>query len=242
MILVSGTGRSGTSLWMQLLKAAGVTVVGEAFPRDWEQRLGQANPYGFYESTLIHGINFTTNPDPRTKAKLEPDAPVAVKVFSWGIRRTERAYLDKVLVSVRHWRGFCESFARLDLLDRGPAAPPVPDPALFWFREHIALARDAHNRGYSVRFVPFEPLRSHPESALPTVLEWLGLDADIAGTAWLVRRCEAVQEVPGTARERALDQLYAALSEGNLPTARTLDHLEAAWTAAANDPPSATAG
>ena len=32
MIFVSGTKRSGTSMWMQVLRAAGLPVLGEAFP------------------------------------------------------------------------------------------------------------------------------------------------------------------------------------------------------------------
>ena len=35
MIIVTGTKRSGTSMWMQILAAAGLPVFGEAFPRSW---------------------------------------------------------------------------------------------------------------------------------------------------------------------------------------------------------------
>ena len=87
MIVVSGTGRSGTSMWMNILKSAGVTVVGEEFPRDWADRISAANQEGFYESTLIMGINHTTNPDPTTGAHLTPEISrdMAVKVFIEGV-------------------------------------------------------------------------------------------------------------------------------------------------------------
>jgi len=35
VIVVTGTKRSGTSMWMQVLGAAGLPVVGDAFPADW---------------------------------------------------------------------------------------------------------------------------------------------------------------------------------------------------------------
>ena len=49
MIFVSGTKRSGTSMWMQVLKAAGFRILGKAFPRRWgETKLRAANEGGFY--------------------------------------------------------------------------------------------------------------------------------------------------------------------------------------------------
>ena len=35
MLFVTGTKRSGTSMWMQVLRAAGLPVIGTEFPRDW---------------------------------------------------------------------------------------------------------------------------------------------------------------------------------------------------------------
>ncbi len=72
MIIVTGTKRSGTSMWMQILKAAGLRVLGEAFPRDWGETIRDANAQGFYESPLRHGIYYRTNPHPRTGAFLPP--------------------------------------------------------------------------------------------------------------------------------------------------------------------------
>ena len=74
MIVVSGTGRSGTSMWMQVLAQAGLPILGEAFPGGWKELFGDANPRGFFESTLVSGINFTTNPDPVSGVLLDVDA------------------------------------------------------------------------------------------------------------------------------------------------------------------------
>ena len=65
MIFVSGTKRSGTSMWMQVLQAAGLPILGKAFPRNWGTGpLRDANPDGFYETLLRNGIYFATNPHP----------------------------------------------------------------------------------------------------------------------------------------------------------------------------------
>ena len=42
MIFVSGTKRSGTSMWMQVFAAGGYHVLGKAFPRSWEKTLKDA--------------------------------------------------------------------------------------------------------------------------------------------------------------------------------------------------------
>jgi hypothetical protein len=73
MIIVTGTKRSGTSMWMQILKAAGYPILGDAFPYNWEHTIRDANREGFYESHLRRGIYHATNPHPRTGLYLRPD-------------------------------------------------------------------------------------------------------------------------------------------------------------------------
>ena len=106
MIIVTGTKRSGTSMWMQILRDGGIELIGEAFPKKWDQTIREANPHGFYESPLRRGINFTTNPHPQTGAYLapEPTRNHAVKVFAPGLVRSDLAYIDRVVVTMRPWR------------------------------------------------------------------------------------------------------------------------------------------
>ena len=73
MIIVTGTKRSGTSMWMQILIAAGFPHIGEAFPMRWEQTIKAANPDGFFESHLRRGVFYKTNPHPKTGAYLFPE-------------------------------------------------------------------------------------------------------------------------------------------------------------------------
>lgn len=73
MIIVTGTKRSGTSLWMQLLMAAGFVPFGEAFPAQWSESIKDANPEGFFESSFRHGIYYATNPNPQTGVYVFPE-------------------------------------------------------------------------------------------------------------------------------------------------------------------------
>src|SRR5262245_9470064 len=111
MVVVTGTKRSGTSMWMQVLLAAGFPTLGKAFPGRWEQTIADANPGGFYEGVYRRGINFTTNPHPRSGVYLAPKATRmhAVKVFVPGLRRSDLAYLDRVIVTARPIRQYCHS-------------------------------------------------------------------------------------------------------------------------------------
>ena len=115
MLLVTGTKRSGTSMWMQILKAAGVEILGDAFPRDWEDVIRDANPHGFFESQLREGIYFATNPSPTTGAYLRPEqtTDLAVKVFIPGVIKSDTAFIGKVLASMRNWREYGSSLRRL---------------------------------------------------------------------------------------------------------------------------------
>ncbi len=177
MIVVSGTRRAGTSMWMRALKAAGLPAIGEAFPRDWATLFPEANPAGFFESSLVDGVNFTTNPDPLTGAWLDPaeTAAVAVKIFLPGLQRTGFPYLGRVLLCCREWRAYHHSADRVRRLlqARGyqPAlAMPQPPPALGWWGEWYLAVHDLLTRGYPARVVSYEEVISQPEVVVPAAL------------------------------------------------------------------------
>lgn len=223
MIIVSGTGRSGTSLWMQILEAAGLPVLGEAFPERYAPELAAANGRGFHETCLVNGVNFTTNPHPLTGAYLDPaqTRDWAVKVLSFGLRRTERTYLDRVLLTVRDWRSFGPSLERLMALDgvKPDTNTPTPDPALYWFAEVHACVQDAWRRGYPLRTVSFERTLSAPTKVIPDVLSWLELPVDVeAGVAVVEPKLSTAPEDPRLDLPehwtQTFDALYAHLAEG----------------------------
>jgi hypothetical protein len=188
MIIVTGTKRSGTSLWMQILIAAGVPYFGEAFPRDWETTLKEANKEGFYESMLRAGIYHATNPHPRTGAYFFPEQVEShcVKVFIPGLVRTDRAYIGRVIASVREWREHEASLQRLYAMedaeraqDAGsegsdPSPPERIPPALEWWSENFALVRDISIRRYPVHAQSYDGLLRDPERVIRETVAWLG--------------------------------------------------------------------
>ncbi len=189
MILVAGTKRSGTSMWMQILRAAGLPIIGEAFPRGWEASLKDANPSGFYESSLRQGVNFTCNPDPQTGVYLHPSETThhAVKVFLPGLVRSDIAFVHRALITVREWRAYCVSVQRLEALERGRDAAsegrPAVAPALEWWVENWLALRDVLTRRYSCHLTTYDTVLANPAGVVPEVLQWIGAPAPVDAQA-----------------------------------------------------------
>jgi hypothetical protein len=196
MIIITGTKRSGTSMWMQILIAAGFPPFGEAFPANWGETIRDANPSGFYESLLRQGIYWRTNPHPRTGAYFFPEQVQrhVVKVFIPGLVRSDRAYISKVVATVREWREYESSLSRLYNMEdeaRRERLPDSPDPVRFspvleWWTENFALVRDIAIRRFPVHVQSYDGLLSDPEAVIRKTLAWIGdpeIDADKAVAA-----------------------------------------------------------
>jgi len=201
VVVVTGTKRSGTSMWMQVLGAAGLPVVGEAFPGHWGDSLRAANPRGFFESRFRRGIYYRSNPDPKTGAYLHPSVVKrhAVKVFIPGVVRSDIAFLQRVIATVRPWREAVASLEALHELERqwhinkasdeadldkrllrlAQSHADIP-PAIEWWLETYDLVRDHSVRRYPLRWTALSIVRSTPEQAILPILEWLGMaDLDL---------------------------------------------------------------
>jgi hypothetical protein len=185
VIIVAGTKRSGTSMWMQILIAAKIPHFGAAFPKDWEITLKEANTEGFYESLLRAGIYYATNPHPRTGAYFFPEevAGHCVKVFIPGLVRSDRAYIGKVIASMREWREHEASVLRLYAIEdaeraKGGHGDPTPPermpPALEWWAENFALVRDISIRRYPVHAQSYDGLMREPDRVIHDTIGWLG--------------------------------------------------------------------
>jgi hypothetical protein len=228
MLIVTGTKRSGTSLWMQILIAAGIPHFGEAFPRDWENTLKEANKEGFYESMLRAGIYYATNPHPKTGAYFFPEQVEGhcVKVFIPGLVRTDRAFIGRVIATVREWREHEASLLRLNAMedaDRARAggdetAPPerMP-PALEWWAENFSLVRDISIRRYPVHAQSYDGLLRDPERVIRETIAWVGRgDAEKALAQPKPERRTfqrpSSSSVPSEVAE-VFDELYAAIDQ-----------------------------
>lgn len=195
MIVVAGTKRSGTSMWMQVLEAAGFPVIGDQFPLNWQQSIGDANPRGFFESLFRDGVYYRTNPHPETGAFLRPDQVVgkAVKVFPYGLVRSDLAYIEKVVGTFRSWCSYVPSMDRLldmeashfaRVLPDAPVSGPRPVPHwVAWWLENFQLFRDIATRGYPAVVHSYESVIRDPERVAGPVLRWLDAPDVEAGLA-----------------------------------------------------------
>ncbi len=216
-------------MWMQILIAAGYEFFGEAFPMRWEKTIKAANPDGFYESHLRRGIFYRTNPNPRTGAYLFPEQVThhVVKVFIPGLVRSDRAFIGRVIATVREWRAYEASLRRLYAIEdearraegKGALVPEERMPgALEWWSENFALVRDIATRRYPVHVQTYEGLLAAPERVVPDVLKWLGRgDPSLALAA--VKPQHRTQTSPSSdtvepAVAAVLDDFYAALHAG----------------------------
>jgi len=231
MILVTGTKRSGTSMWMQILQSAGFSVIGSAFPKDWGDTIRDANPEGFYESHLRNGIHFQTNPHPKTGAFIHPadSRSLVVKVFVPGLVRTDLAYVDRVLGTMRNWREYHGSLMRLYTMERENRSrireKEMPDlgyvpPALEWWAENYSLLSDVILRRLPIHMVAYESVLREPEATIREVLGWIGdgdEEAAIAAVKPPLRTHEvgSLPEVPDIEPEIAavFDELYARVRD-----------------------------
>jgi len=186
MLIVTGTKRSGTSMWMQILVGAGLPAFGEAFPSHWGDTIRDANPSGFYESILRRGIYYRTNPHPQSGEYFFPEQVQrhVVKVFIPGLVRTDRAFIGKVVATMRAWREYESSIARLYAMEdekrKADAPTPVRMPAhLEWWAENFALIRDIATRRYPVNVQSYDSLLADPDKVIAETLSWVG-EGDVA--------------------------------------------------------------
>jgi hypothetical protein len=203
MIIVTGTKRSGTSLWMHVLAAAGLPIIGDRFPGGWGELMREANSDGFFESELAAGINYRTNPHPLSGAYLAPHATRrhVVKVFAQGLVRTDVAFIDRCIATVRSWRAYVTSTRKLHALQtaRGVVTEPTILPAaLEWWTANFGLVRDLAIRGYPVHVLSYDALLRDPSRVIAEVLGWLGEESREV-PAELVRPSADVVDAPDAA-------------------------------------------
>ncbi len=238
MIVVTGTKRSGTSMWMQILAAAGLPVIGDQFPRRFIG-LKAGNPEGFYESRLRRGIYHATNPDPQTGSYLHSNDTTrhVVKVFIPGLIRTDFAFLDRVIATVRPWREYVTSMQRLRSLEAQvkdrPSAPAARPPELEWWQEMYALIGNASIRRLPLHLVTYEQLLHDPEGELTGALEWLG-GGDLRAAIAAVRPALRTQHQPEITSDvfdadaiSVLDALYDAIHRERMLSAPLLQRMNA---------------
>lgn len=242
MLIVTGTPRSGTSMWMQILVAAGFEAIGEPFPGDWEALLAAGNRDGYWESQLLGGVYYRTNPHPISGAFLFPNQTTfhAVKIMVPGLVRSDLAYLDRVIATVRGWRAFAASRVQLRELYREQYGLEPHEqilrlelpPALEWWVDNYGLLRDIATRRYAAHVCSYESLLERPEQSIAEVLSWLGrgdLEAAVAAVR-PQRQTHATAQAPADPQVderdlRVFDELHHHIHTGKSLSAAFLAEL-----------------
>jgi len=184
MIIVTGTKRSGTSAVMQVLEAAGYSVIGSQFPRNWRSTLRSANPGGFYESILRDGIHKGTNPNPETGTYLRPEEVRrhAVKVFVPGLLQTNPKFIDFIIGCVRRWQEVEASAWRLYMLEDEARTLEDPNytpplrlpPAYRWWIDNYALLRLLPKYRNKMGLMAYDRLVQDPTDTTRRLISFLG--------------------------------------------------------------------
>jgi predicted AlkP superfamily phosphohydrolase/phosphomutase/tetratricopeptide (TPR) repeat protein len=162
VIVVSGLPRSGTSLMMQMLQAAGVPIL-----TDHERRPDDDNPEGYLEWEPIKTI--ARHPERIAEAEGK-----AVKVISMLLPALppERRY--KVLFMMRPVSEVAASQAKM-LERRGTEGLP-PDETVAQLRTHRdgILAALSRSRNMKTLRVPYPQLLAKPDAWIRQITEFLG--------------------------------------------------------------------
>jgi hypothetical protein len=227
MIIVTGTRRSGTSVWMQILEQGGIQVLGRKFPANWKSLMEEANPKGFFESTLVQGINFRTNPDPDSGAWIPPHkvTDIGIKIFADGLVKTDFSYITQVIFTVREWQECEASQKRMDEIRAGRSDTAGEDPnaevaarlpaGFTWWKANFSLVRDMQMRRYPTAVFSYAALMEDPQKIVNAGFEWLGRGDANAAVGAVERSLQTQQgaSIPDAGHNYGgmFDELYDAL-------------------------------
>ena len=94
-------------------------------------------------------------------------------MFIPGLVRTDVAFIDRCVATVRSWREYVVSVQRMQALSGEDAGEQLP-PALEWWVNNYGLIRDLAIRGYPAHVVSFDSLLRDPQRVVTETLAWIG--------------------------------------------------------------------
>jgi hypothetical protein len=247
MIVVTGTKRSGTSLWMQILDAGGIPYIGDKFPKGWAEDITEDNPKGFYESkTLRNGVYFLTNPG-KDGSYISPEAGKGkgIKLFIPGLVKTDIAYVEYVIATIRHWKTYELSIGKMykkeedwwreELNKKNPEKENKEELiqeelkrqrgsypfAIEWFMENVQLLRNFEIRRFPLVMKSYEALLENPDDIISKVFSFIKLGDYKKGSLAVEKGLYRSKAIDNTSdylepkEVKLFDDLYYSIHQGS---------------------------
>lgn len=209
MIVVSGCPRSGTSLMMQVLRAAlgEDRVIGERWPASLSKvpplvanQIKALNPGGFWEcEATLHGLRPRPRKVPPEGAIADVDHGKAIKIVATGLGFTKPAHISHLLYMERHpWaqassgsKSIADMQTGETVGQRGEAGPETYIEATAMAAKYIAMHR------IPTMVVSLEQLTANAPYLMGMICGFLGFPDGDWGAGWaLVDRGRALDPPP----------------------------------------------
>jgi len=160
MIVVSGNGRSGTSMMMQTLIHLGFKTPAPNFLPEHKDIMDK-NPKGFYElyREVEHGVAHHN-----WKGQ-------AVKLFPGCLWQTPKEYVSKLIIMRRNREDTIESYRPIHKILSDSYTPEI----IFDANNYIL---DNYTSDVDHIFINFEEITSDPRKEIERVVEFLNLERD----------------------------------------------------------------
>lgn len=178
VIVVSGLPRSGTSMAMQMLVAAGIPAV-----TDGVREPGEDNPKGYFEDERVKLLHRAD----QDGAWLSEARGKAVKIISFLLQNLPATNHYKVLFMKRPLPEVLAS--QRQMMERRGQVDETSDEAMFdlWTR-HLSkieklLASSSH---FEALEIAYSDVVNHPRSAAERIRDFLGLPLDVEKMALAV--------------------------------------------------------
>jgi len=179
VIVVSGLPRSGTSMMMRMLDAAGLPIL-----TDSVRTADEDNPKGYWEFEPVKDLGESDDTSWLADARGK-----VVKIVSPLIAHLPtEGYTYRVLFMRRHLKEILASQAKM-LERRGEPHDPAEDDAMFrYYVRHIDDVQDLlHGTDcFETEYFFFREMIGEPEAQARRVMEFLGIEVDAPAMAGAV--------------------------------------------------------
>jgi len=180
IILVSGLPRSGTSMLMQMLDAAGIPIASDGI-----RIADRDNPEGYYELEKVKEIGKTDD-----LSWLNDLRGKAVKIISWFLKDLPDEHKYKILFIERDLREVITSQNRM-LVNRGEKLDPEHDEEMIrLFDDHTKETKAllSTKPGFEVIYLNHRAIIDNPAAAAGQINRFLGGMYDEAKIAGAVKK------------------------------------------------------